>query len=981
MTPIWLLILILVPFIGSLLFVVLPKRSLRLPRQLAMAITTVCLVLLGVLTSHWSAESPLIFTQSWMPAIGLEFSLWLDGPALFYAWLVLGIGLLVFYYAGHYMKPDDSPWRFYGMMVLFMGSMVGVVTSRNTILMFLFWEMTSLSSFLLIGHWHEKGTARAGALRALIVTGGGGLSLLLGLATISWIMHASGSPDALSWDALWANREIIVAHPAAPVALLFLLVGAFTKSAQFPFHFWLPGAMEAPTPVSAYLHAATMVKAGIYLLGRIYPIFGNEMLWLAIVPLVGIVTMFIGGFMAVISRDLKQLLAFSTVSQLGLLTAYYGFGYGRIGSPEEPLALDLLLVASHAFFKGALFMLVGVIDHGAHTRDWKRLGGLWRVMPWTTALTIIGCLSMAGVPLTLGFVAKELFLHAGFHVETHGVLIWRALPILAVVASIFTVAYCMRIAISPFFGKPRDPSIHPHEGNVGILLAPAILIGLCVIGGFFVPAIEHPLAHLVNSEFYGTHSHFTVAFYRHLDVIFASSMFLFFVGGPAAFFGAGGIEQLYEKKHSPMPFTRFYEYIFLDKLPAFASWVALTIQSHSLRRNVMMTLAVFAGLMLVPLTGGLKESPMTLGGPVDLLAIGVTVLTAFCLVIMLLVRRPMTRLMALSVVGVMVALYFLSYRAPDLILTQILVEVANLFMFLLLLSKIPLEVPKRDTPVGVSISTIIAVCVGLVFGVLNFMAATSPDRAVPILEGNPTVAEYYEANSKYPAVPGEHSGGGNNIVNVILVDFRGIDTMGEITVLGIAAIGVICLLTFRKKEHYNLPHTHEAPPTGMDDEVSIEISGRLASEQVDSSFMRKPIIEDASLILKVCALPTLFLIGSISAILFFAGHNAPGGGFIAGLLTAVACTPYFLYTSKNEDPYGKRDPSKLIPFGLFFAVGTGVVAVLLGGTFLQSAFTYIPIPLFGKVGLASAMAFDFGVYLMVVGVTLTIIRMFGRSGT
>jgi len=975
--------LLSLPFIGALLYVFLPRTSATLPRLIALVTTGTALLVLSILTLQWTPGEPAVLTIEWIPSLGLAFSIWLDGPALFWAWLVLGIGFLVFWYSGYYMDPKDAPWRFYGMLVIFMGAMLGVVISKNVLLMFVFWELTSVTSFVLIGHWSHKDSAREGATRALVVTASGGLCLLAGVAMMYVILQLEGVSGGFEWDVLWENRQIITDHPLAPWVLVLLLIGAFTKSAQFPFHYWLPGAMEAPTPVSAYLHAATMVKAGIYLLGRIYPIFGDMLLWLALVATTGVITMLIGGFMAIMARDLKQLLAYSTVSQLGMLTAYYGFGYARVrygdaqgDSPYEfMLKMDLLLVASHAFFKGGLFMLVGVIDHGTHTRDWTRLGGLWKTMPYTTALTILGCLSMAGAPFTLGFVAKELFVEAGLYLESYGVAIWRSLVWIAVIASAFTVAYCLRTAISPFFGKPRDPAIHPHEGSWGILAAPAILIILCVVGGLYLPLIERPIALLVNPAFYESSADFTMTNTK-LGII----LFLFFVGGPAIFLATAWIERSYARLGKPAPWLRVYNAVFNEAVPWIARMNGELVQSVSLRRNLFITSVVMLGLICAALLmNGFDATRFARIEHINLLGVTSFFLIIACLGVVLIARDPIYRITAQAIVGILVGLYFVIYNAPDVAMTQILVELAILAILLLLLPRLrKVETLRPTGKIGTIAPAAVSIVFGATIGMLTYLAATSERRDDPILPGNTTHREFYLEHAKYPPEPGLHSGGGSNVVNVILVDFRGIDTMGEIIVLGLAAIGVFCLVRVRRSR-MSIRDTYR-PETG--DRAGLDHD--LTAKDHESHPATLKLGSREFILLEPIAYPVTILMLTFAAVLFFAGHNAPGGGFISGLLAATAFLPFYLTRHKaSGEPLGVKDAFPVLSLGMFFAIGTGVASMFFGRPFLSSAFFYVDIPiikpLFGSTAFSSAVLFDAGVFLLVVGSVLLVIRTFGRS--
>ncbi|MCB2154857.1 DUF4040 domain-containing protein [bacterium] len=956
---------LLLTFLGAIAILVSRRNTGGFCQAVALAFNLAALAVLGYLSLQWKQGAEPTFFVSWMPAVGLDFSLWLDGPALFWSWLVLGIGALVLLYSRFYMDPNDSPYRFYASLMIFMGAMLGVVISRNLPLMFIFWEMTSLSSFLLIGHWHKKPEAIKGAKRAFVLTGLGGLSLMAGIAVLGVIAKDAPVPFALEWDQVWSNTEFITQHRLAPLALILMLLGALTKSAQFPFHFWLPGAMEAPTPVSAYLHAATMVKAGIYLMGRLYPTFNGSLLWLLVLGGVGVITMLLGGILAVVSHDIKKLLAWSTVSQLGLLTAYYGFGYGKVGG-EELLTLDLLLIASHALFKGGLFMLCGVVDHAAHTRDWRKLGGLFKKMPVTGTLTLLGALSMAGMPFTLGFVAKKLFLDAGMKVSAPHALIEDVLLWIAIIASVFTVAYCMRLFINPFLGRPRDANIHSHvhEGGIGVLLSPLVLVGLCFLGGIYVPLIEKPISLLVNRAAFEDSTKYTVGFFAKADFLFWVSLAMFFIGGPLVYLLAGRMERLLSRGPSPGLILRGFDGLFNVAIPNLAAKSTKLVQSPSLSRNAALTLLVGLGFVAIPLFGGFLT-----GGAISwgawtgshAAAVVLSVLMIAGAAGVLVVREPLFRILSLSIVGLLMTGFFLIYRAPDLAITQILVELILLFMFLLLLRRIrglkgamPHQRGRKAFVVTTSIVS------GAVMAALTFAASHSPERAKPVLPDSPTHAEFYLENSKYPAEAGAHSGGGNNVVNVILVDFRAMDTLGEVIVLAVAAFGVLALFGTRGRRKDELDASATYPDLN-------EPADRLRGGGPQA--------------LAVMARSLAVLALLFSGVLFLAGHNAPGGGFIAGLLAAIAVIPLMMSLPSNDlDRYWVfRDATKLIPIGMLIAFATGVAPWIFGKAFLRSAHTYIGVPLLGKFEVASAMAFDLGVFLVVVGVTLTILNTFRRA--
>ncbi|MDX2176667.1 MAG: hydrogen gas-evolving membrane-bound hydrogenase subunit E [Candidatus Sumerlaeia bacterium] len=968
-------LMLAMPFLGAAAVLLLPQAGGAKARfATALAFTLAALGFLAHATLGWDPAAPPRFDYPWHPSIHLSVSLWLDGPALFWAWLVLGIGACVVWYSGFYMDPGDSPTRFYSSLMAFMGAMLGVVVSENLVMMFVFWEATSITSFLLIGHWSHKPSAIAGARRALLVTGTGGLCLMAGIAVLHLILSQGPGGGTMMWGEVWARADEIAAHPLAGTALLLMLVGAFTKSAQFPFHFWLPGAMEAPTPVSAFLHAATMVKAGIYLLGRIYPVFGGHELWLWIVGPVGVLTMLIGGWMAITAYDIKQLLAFSTVSQLGLIVAYYGFGAGRLGTGGL-LTLDLLLVLSHALFKGGLFMMCGVIDHGTHTRDWRRLGGLWRKMPATAALTIIGCASMAGLPLTFGFVAKKLFFDASWHWEGAPGALRLALFAGAVLASCFTMAYCLRVAISPFFGEPREQGVfdHAHEAGPGLLLAPALLILPTLAAGLWVPMLSEPLGRLANAAYYAVDAHYKVGMFKKVDFMFAVSMAIY-AAGAGVFFGTGAVDRLQERAGRPAPTLRGYELLFDSFFPWVASKAAAFVAHPSLRFNMAVLAAFFALAVGWPLLGSPINAAEFEAGPAVLLA-GLLAASALAsLGLVLVPRSAVARVIGMGLVGLIISGFFIFYKAPDLALTQVLVELVVLVMLLILLKRI--GAPPRETvrAAVAAPAAAIAVAVALVAGLATYNAASSPDRLAPVLAGNPTHSAYYLANSKYPTVEGAHSGGGNNVVNVILVDFRGLDTLGEITVLVLAALGVALLMRDGGHREFD-PSRAQRGPAASGDEFRL----RPSSFPFIYNTLGYRVRGGPSIVTRELAnIIAVFVLG-VALVLFFAGHNAPGGGFIAGLLSAVAVVPFIL--SSTHEQYERATPHHifgLIPAGLLFAGGTGLVAMFFGLPFLTSEFWYVHLPLLGEIEIASAMFFDLGVYLVVVGITLVLVKGFGR---
>ncbi|HSJ11007.1 MAG TPA: proton-conducting transporter membrane subunit, partial [Longimicrobiales bacterium] len=479
MTLLW---IVLLPFIGALPpLLVRGGADVRARAMWAAALPT--MVAFGLVLAQGPrmyAGEVLTATWSWLPALGLDLTFRMDGFAWLFACLVLGIGLLILLYARYYLSAEEAVPRFFASLMLFMGSMTGVVLAGNLILLLVFWELTSVSSFLLIGFWRHDEEARYGARMALIVTGLGGLALLGGLLLLGSIV---GSHDLTT---VLAAAGTVQQHPLYVPMLLLVLVGAFTKSAQFPFHLWLPRAMAAPTPVSAYLHSATMVKAGVFLLGRLYPVLSDTDPWFFIVSIVGMTTLLLGAYRAMFSHDLKGLLAFSTVSHLGLITLLFGFS-----TPMAAVAAVFHLI-NHATFKASLFMAAGIIDHETGTRDMRILNGLAKTMPYTTALAVVATAAMAGVPLMNGFLSKEMFFAESLAVSRMGVYGWTE-PVLATLAGIFSVAYSIRFIHVFFRGTGTGMPKQPHEPPRFMRIPVEALVLICVLVGVLPGLIVEPL--------------------------------------------------------------------------------------------------------------------------------------------------------------------------------------------------------------------------------------------------------------------------------------------------------------------------------------------------------------------------------------------------------------------------------------------------------------------------------------------------------
>ncbi|WP_417534224.1 monovalent cation/H+ antiporter subunit A [Marinobacterium stanieri] len=914
----------LLPLLGTLM----PLLTERFGRS-ACALMTAILPAVALFMVLYAAPQVFAGTTlqesfSWIPSLGLELSFRLDGLALLFCLLILGIGLLIILYARYYLSEQDSMSRFYAYLILFMTAMVGIVTANNLIQLWLFWELTSISSFLLISFWNHKSEARKGARMALTVTGAGGLALLAGLLLIA---HIVGSYDL---SVVLASGDTLREHSAYPVALVLVLLGAFTKSAQFPFHFWLPHAMAAPTPVSAYLHSATMVKAGIFLLARFYPVLSGTELWFLIVSLTGLATLLLGAYIALFKHDLKGLLAYSTVSHLGLITLLLGM------DTQLAAVAAIFHIINHATFKASLFMAAGIIDHESGSRDMRKLNGLWKYMPYTATLAMVAAASMAGVPLLNGFLSKEMFFAETLHQVSLGSLSWMV-PVLATLGGVFSVAYSTRFIHDVFFnGEPIDLPKTPHEPPRYMRIPVEILVALCLLLGIFPGYIIGGLLDSASSAVLaGNLPDYSLSIWHGFNLPLLMSVIAML----------GGLMIYYNRRHLYQFQAQFPE---TDAKMAFESaiqWlVAAATRVHKFYENgslqrYMWLLLLFA---LVLTAGPLMDLNTTAGLrphlPID--GVEITAAVLLCLSALATViwhRKRMIALLTLSVVGLIVSIAFARFSAPDLALTQLSVEVVTVILLMLALFFLPQKTPKESSPRRVVRDLAIAAMIGGVVGTINYAMMTRPLDSI---------SDYFLANSKI-------GGGGTNVVNVILVDFRGFDTLGEITVLGIAALGIFKLIA---RMRLFMPAGDEhGRPWARD---------------------RHPMM------LAVISQSLLPLALLVSVYIFLRGHNLPGGGFIAGLVTSVALVQQ--YVAHGVDWMKARlklDYQWLIGSGVLIATLTGLGSWAFERPFLTSWFDYFKLPWIGKFELASAMVFDLGVYLTVIGATLLILANLGKLTT
>ncbi len=751
------------PFLGALALNLIPRRHSSWAGWLSSIVAVSSLVLVAMATSTHLVDHQQS-SWGWIPRLGLELAIRADGLSLLFALVITAVGVIVFSYAAAYLGAQEKRQRFFSYLLTFMGAMLGIVLSANLIALFVFWELTSISSFLLIGFWHTREKSRAGALKALVVTSSGGLAMLVGFIMIGVVC------DSFDISQIIDRRHLLLASPWANAATGLVILGAVTKSAQLPFHLWLPSAMEAPTPVSAYLHAATMVKAGVYLVARLGPLLSLVPLWTPTLTVVGLATMAWGSWMALRQTDLKALLAFSTVSQLGLIVSLL--------APAEPAAsaAGLLHLLNHASFKGALFLLVGVIEHETHSRDIRRLGPLWRRMPKTCVLIGVAALSMAGVPPLGGFVSKEMFLE-------HALGLGLPLAVLSVVGATATAAYCIALAIGVARGRGQADAVaaRAHDPSAALLWGPALLVAITIalglapsalVGGLLSAAVHSitvgPIAELHLSLWHGWGSSLMAS----VAIITAGTL----------------IYAFWWQRHTPpspkLLADRVYE-AFLDGLQRGSAALTATYMSGLLWRYLAIIYTVLlAGLLAAVYSGNTALATTWNARPAQPFEIVIGFAALAAAVGAAAAKTRLATILALSANGYLLALIFSSLGAPDLALTQVMVETISVVLFLsvfVFLPHYPADLrPRRLRPFHLALS----VASGASMAVLLFLA-----RGNRVAE---SISSYFVDSSLDEA-------GGGNVVNVILVDFRGLDTMGEITVLGLAALACFAIIKLGAK--------------------------------------------------------------------------------------------------------------------------------------------------------------------------------------
>ncbi|MEN8408487.1 monovalent cation/H+ antiporter subunit A [Acinetobacter bereziniae] len=926
-------IIILLPLIlGTTLVLWLKQFSRGVTALGAIGVSLSSFILLLTQAKTVLSGNAILEQWQWLPQIGIDFSFRLEALSLIFSLLITGIGTLIYIYAYYYLNPKNSLSKLYSLLMLFMAAMLGISLSNNLIILLVFWELTSISSFLLVGYWSNYEAAQRGARMAMTITGMGGLAMLGGFILIG---HIAGTYQI---DQLTTMTTTIQNSGLFVPALLLILLGAFTKSAQFPFHFWLPNAMAAPTPVSAYLHSATMVKAGIFLVARLLPIFVGSALFHNLVTTIGLFTLCMAAFFAIFKEDLKGLLAYSTISHLGLIMCLLG-----IGSPLA-VAAAIFHIINHATFKAALFMIAGIIDHESGTRDLRKLSGLWQLLPFTATLTMITAASMAGVPLTNGFISKEMFFTELLANLSGGYVVLAA--IVATLAGLFAVAYSVRLVHGVFFDGDvgRDvPNKNAHEPPLGMRLPAIILATLCILVGI-LPALL--VENIVNagtrastqlSNFEGVH----LAIWHGFNLPLLMSA-IALIGGVIFYFALAKGGRIREIDLDPslgrLQGKLLFE-DFLKNLLSLSRKVKKNTETGSLQNYLLLILALSIALVAAPLlnqnlTTGTRELTHA---PFTAIVLWLLLFSA-CWMMLWFHHERIKAVLISGAIGLVVTMIFVTLSAPDLALTQITVDVVTTVLLLMSLSLLPQLTPYESSRTRRWRDAVLAIGGGIGIGWIAWLIMTRDHNSI----------SWFFVQQSLPL------GGGSNIVNVILVDFRGFDTFGEIAVLGIAAIGALCMMDGMR--------TH----------------GTTMTKGLSYRFNPSPLMfrMTASWVLPVALVVSLYI--------FLRGHNYPGGGFIAGLITSMALVIQYIALGQDQAEQMLRAKSGRlyevwIGLGLLIAGLSGIASWLWARPFLTSAHVYVESSLFGTFHLASAAAFDLGVYGTVVGATMLLISVLGDS--
>jgi multicomponent K+:H+ antiporter subunit A len=894
----------------------------------------------------------LVWRLDWIPSLGLSLGLYFDHLSALFALLVTGIGTLVVVYAGYYFSSEDKPWgewRFLAYLLLFMTAMLGLVLAGDVITFFIFWEGTSVTSFLLIAYKTKDEAARRGAFKSLFITGGGGIALLIGLLILS---DVAGSSDL---GAILSSGDLLRDNALYPAMLCLIALGAFTKSAQTPFHIWLPDAMSAPTPASAYLHSATMVKAGIYLLARLNPVLGYTDLWFWLLSLFGLTTMLVGAYLGLKQNDLKALLAYSTVSQLGILVVLIG--------QDTEIAFKALVIGvlAHALYKSALFLVVGSVDHEAGTRDLRGLGGLARAMPFSFAIGGVAALSMAGLPPLFGFLAKETLLATATHPSVPS-LVNFLFPAATVIAAALVLAQAGMLLWDTFLGKPRTPTLQAHEAPWAMLLAPAVpaLISLA-IGLLPEPEFLAQLLAAAAAEVFGAKVKVSLALWTGITVPLLLSMLAVSLG-TAIFLARHRVRAWQVRIDERWSLNTLYAGLLglIDR----AARLATRLQSGRLRTYLAVILVGmvalvtgFGGLSRWDLLGDLSLPRLDFEGEVAVLRVFALLVIVAAATATVALRRDFSAIVALGASGLAIAVLMVLEPAPDVALVQVVVDILTVVVLVLALTRLPREQRQRadalvaqQSRASLVRNALIATASGTVVALVTLVALTSrPHLSV--------VTPYYEASAKSVT-------GAKDIVGAIIVDFRALDTLIEIVVFSLAGLGVYMLLRFASRKAGD--QAQAASPV-VEPMPTLGIGGRETSPFVHA--------------LAYVSLPLSMVIAVVHMMY---GHDQPGDGFTAAVIVSLALG--FWYVVFGYDVVRRRltwlRPALLIGGGLLFALVSATAAALLTGSFLGHVDfgERLGLPLPQGFNLSTSFLFEVAICLAVLGSASYLLDTLGHPG-
>lgn len=944
-----LVLLLVLPFLGSLVAACIPANARNAEAWLAGLVALACALLLVVQFPAILEGQVVRASVPWMPDHGVDLTLRVDGFSWLFGMIITLLGAMIALYARYYMSPADPVQRFFSFFLAFMGSMLGVVLSGNLIQLVVFWELTSLSSFMLIAYWHHRIDARRGARMSLTITGAGGLCLLAGMLMIG---HVVGSYDL---DVVLNSGDVVRDNPWYTAIVILVALGALTKSAQFPFHIWLPNAMAAPTPVSAYLHSATMVKAGVFLLVTLWPVLSGTPQWTVILGTAGAASLLLGAYAATFQSDVKGVLAYSTISHLGLITLLLAM--------DSSLALVAAVfhIINHATFKASLFMAAGIVDHETGTRDMQRLSGLFRSMPLTATLAVVAAAAMAGVPLLNGFISKEMFFSETIH-ASDSALIGFGLPVLAVIAGAFSVTYSLRFIRTVFFGKQAtDLPRAPHEPPLMMLIPSAILVLTCLVVGILPGVLPGVFLHTAVKALLGANTpYYSLSVWHGFNLPLLMSFFALICGVGIFFL----LRARLQAKPGVVPLIyRFDGRRTFESVMEWIDWVSgiMLRLTQSVRLQTQLFILVLVTLIAagLPLLRGVWMQPEVVTKPEPFFALlWITgIVCAIGAAASAKYHRPAALLLA-SGAGLCTVITFAWLSAPDLALTQLTVEVVTLVLILLGLRWLPRRMAvegEDETPMRSAVFTVLRRSRDFILATLAGLGCAAIAYAIMTRPRPAGVSSFFIEQS----VP---LGGGANVVNVILVDFRAFDTFGEITVLGIVALTVYALLRrFRPP-----PETLQLPKARR-----IKISDTRLLDPFGEPDAKALLPDGVMKIPSVLVRLLLPLAAMVSVYFLIRGHNLPGGGFVGGLIMATAIIIQYMVGGVIwVESRQKLHPQYWMGIGLLAAGTAAVLVWWFSKPFLSSIAVDLSLPLVGTVHLSSVLLFDIGVYTLVIGATV-----------